>query len=170
LRRRSGKCGYAPSLSSLVRIPRELLHIGFDDLTAHGVPPIAADALRALLADLPLVPAARDSAQLIGARAITLPCLAVLARHVVQGLRDHNLSLAHDRPRLRAERRKLLFLDSDAFRAAEPEAVVCIVDATAAIVDPLIQREATGLASFVATEAPLEALRHWRQVSLKSTS
>ena len=28
---------------------------------------------------------------------VTLPCLAVVARHVGQGLRDYNLSLAHDR-------------------------------------------------------------------------
>ena len=84
-------------LTGIVRIPRELLYVGFDDLASLGVPASAQAALRALVADLPLVPDATSSAQLIGARSVALPCLAALARHVVQGLRDHNLTLAHDR-------------------------------------------------------------------------
>ena len=70
----------------LTRIPRELLHVGLDDLSTLGVPDQARAALRALLADLPRVPDASLSAQLIGSREVTLPCLAVLARHA--GLKE----------------------------------------------------------------------------------
>ena len=108
-------------LTGIVRIPRELLYVGFDDLASLGVPASAQAALRALVADLPLVPDGASSAQLIGARSVALPCLAALARHVVQGLRDHNLTLAHDRPRLRAERRKLLFYDAAAVLEHAPK-------------------------------------------------
>jgi hypothetical protein len=100
-------------LARLVRIPRQLLHVELDDLAGLGVPAPGRDALRALMADLPLVPDASHSALLVGPPAITLPCLAVLARHVGQGLRDHNLSLAHNRSTLQAERRKLVFLEGD---------------------------------------------------------
>src|SRR5918994_4072300 len=91
------------------RLPRDLLYITLDDLPASS-----RAALLPMLADLPRVPTAADSCQLIGPSAATLPCLAVLARHVVQGLRDYNLTLAHDRGLLRAERRKLLFYDEAA--------------------------------------------------------
>jgi hypothetical protein len=97
----------------LVRIPRHLLHVELGDLAGLGVPTTARDALRALMADLPLVPDASQSAQLVGPPAITLACLAVLARHVGQGLRDHNLSMAHNRSTLHTERRKLIFLEGD---------------------------------------------------------
>src|SRR5947209_3211349 len=104
--------------SRLVQIPKHLLHVALDDLSQLGVPTAARAALRALLADLPLVPEASSSAQLIGPPAIALPCLAVLARHVGQGLRDQNLAIAHDRERLAAERAKLLFLPADALAEA----------------------------------------------------
>lgn len=103
----------------LARIPRELLHVGFDDLAGLGVPEAGRLALRALVADLPLVPRAVDSAVLVGEPGCTLPCLAALARHVGQGLRDHNVGLIHDRTRLRSERLKLAFLS-----AAEVEQVL----------------------------------------------
>jgi hypothetical protein len=159
---------------SLVRIPRAFLHVGLDDLIGLGVPDTARAALRALLALLPGVPDAALSAQLIGPRAVTLPCLAVLARHVGQGLRDHNLSLAHDRPRLRLERRKLAFLDATAVAAAvangdsrpRREAVLFVVDCTPHLVDLLAARESAGLASFVTASTGLPQLAHWRLVSL----
>src|SRR6185369_7831082 len=91
--------------SRLVRIPRHLLHIALDDL-----PPGSRAKLVPLLADLPLVPDASVSAQLIGPAEATLACLAVLARHVGQGLRDANLAIAHDRERLSQQRHKLVFL------------------------------------------------------------
>jgi hypothetical protein len=158
----------------LVRIPRHLLHVSFDDLSGLGVPQPATDALRALLADLPLVPHAALSAQLIGPPQVTLPCLAVLARHVGQGLRDHNLALAHDRPRLHAERRKLAFLDAGAVMAAiangDPrpasETVLFVVDGIPDVVDVLAAREIAGLASFVTSSAELPGLGHWRTVRL----
>jgi hypothetical protein len=155
-------------LTGIVRIPRELLYVGLDDLANRGVPASAQDALRALVADLPLVPDAASSAQLIGPRSVGLPCLAALARHVVQGLRDHNLTLAHDRPKLRAERRKLLFYDGAALLKQAPrlEAVLCVVDATPEIADLLLTRERDGLASFVTSEAMIERLGHWRVVRL----
>jgi len=158
----------------LVRIPRHLLRVELDDLRQLGVPEHARAALVALLADLPDVPDASARAELIGPAAVTLPCLAVLARHVGQGLRDHNLSLAHDRPRLSIERRKLVFLSAEALdevladgdaRPAQ-EAALFVLGATAAILDLLSAREARGLASFVATTSPLPALGHWRHVHL----
>jgi hypothetical protein len=105
------------ALPKLVRIPRDLLHVGLDDLAALGLARARA-ALVALLADLPLIPRAADSAALVGPPAATLPCLAVLARHVGQGLRDHNAALIHDRARLRRERLKLAFLDLTALEQA----------------------------------------------------
>ena len=158
----------------LVRIPRELLHVALDDLPGLGVPDAARAALRALLADLPMVPEASLSAQLIGPPAVTLPCLAVLARHVGQGLRDHNLSLAHDRPRLRLERRKLAFLDAAAVAAAHgsgdprlaTEAVLFVVNCTPTLMDLLATRESAGLATFVTATAGFPLLNHWRTVHL----
>src|ERR1700682_5059339 len=141
---------YAAGVESpLTRIPRELLHVGLDDLPGLGVPDTARAALRALLADLPMVPDATPSAQLIGVRPVTLACLAVLARHVGQGLRDHNLSLAHDRPRLQLERRKLVFLDAAAVAhdhaGASAEAVLFVADCTPATLDLLAARDAARL-------------------------
>jgi len=158
----------------MVRIPRELLHVGLDDLAAIGVSNTARGVLRALLADLPLVPDASLSAQLIGPARVALPCLAVLARHVGQGLRDHNLSLAHDRPRLKLERRKLAFLDAEAARAAvasgDPrpatEAVLFVANCTRQLMDLLAARDSAALATFVTAEAALPGLAHWRTVSL----
>ena len=162
----------------LVRIPRHLLHVGLDDLSRLGVAESARDALRALLADLPAVPDASTSAQLIGPGHVTLPSLAVLARHVGQGLRDHNLTLAHDRPRLRAERRKLIFLDGETLAAVVAagdrrparEAVLCVAEATPTLRELLATREAAGLASFLTAPAPLPELCHWRHVHLENAT
>ena len=162
---------------ALVRIPRDLLHVGLDDLTGLGVPDQARAALRGLLADLPLVPDAALSTQLIGPRQITVPCLAVLARHVGQGLRDHNLSLAHDRARLHVERRKLAFMDAEAIAAGlasgderpATEAVLFVVNCTPRLLDLLAARESAGLASFVTAVKALPRLAHWRTVNLKET-
>ena len=160
----------------VVRIPRHLLHVGLEDLASLGVPGLARDALRALLADLPLVPDASSSAQLVGPPAVTLPALAVLARHVGQGLRDTNLAIAPDRERLRAVRRKLVFLTGEALaevlargdeRPAR-EAVLFVVETTAAVRDLLAARDAAGLASFVTAAAALTDLAHWRQVDLSA--
>jgi hypothetical protein len=158
----------------LVRIPRDLLHVGLDDLRSLGVSDQARAALRGLLADLPMVPDAALSAQLIGQRQVTLPCLAVLARHVGQGLRDHNLSLAHDRPRLRVERRKLAFLNAETLAATVAsgdkrpwgEAVLFVVDCTPQLCTLLAARESHGLASFVTATTGLPHLAHWRAVQL----
>jgi hypothetical protein len=133
------------------------------------VPLAGQTALRALLADLPLVPTAQESAQLIGAPALTLPALAVLARHVGQGLRDHNLSLAGDRARLRVERRKLVFLDGAALLAALAdgdtgpvrEAVLFVADATPGLSALFDARQAVGLATFLTS---VEAITQWRRV------
>jgi len=147
------------------RIPRDLLHITLDDL-----PPAVRARLLPLLADLPQVPTAEHSAMLLGRRDVTLPALAVLARHVVQGLRDHNLTLAHDRARLRSERRKLLFYDAEALLedpgGAASEAVLCLVDATQGALPLLAARTAAGLASFSSTTQLVEPLAHWRQIRL----
>ena len=153
--------------SVVLRIPHDLLHIQLDDLPTFGVPDPKCVALRALMADLPLVPDASLSAQIIGPRAVTLPCLAVLARHVGQGLRDANLAIAHDRARLGRERNKLLFLDEGSvLSAAEDrltrECALFVVDATVASVSTLRQREAAGLVSFVGVPQPLAAIAHWR--------
>jgi hypothetical protein len=126
------------------------------------------------MADLPLVPDASSSAQLIGEPAVTLPCLAVLARHVGQGLRDHNLAMAHDRARLHVERRKLVFLSHDALvealsqRDERPtrEAVLLVSEASASVCDLLEQRNRLGLASFVTAPGPLAALAGWRRIDL----
>jgi hypothetical protein len=160
----------------LVRIPRHLLHVELDDLNQLGVPENARGALRALLADLPLVPDSALSAELVGPAAVTLPCLAVLARHVGQGLRDHNLSLADDRPRLRLERRKLVFLQADALEELlglgderpHHEAVVFVAGTTPGVLNLLAAREANGLASLVTSTSPVPALAHWRHVHLPS--
>jgi hypothetical protein len=144
------------------RIPRELLYITLDDL-----PSAARHALLPLLADLPRVPTADDSAVLVGPSDVTLPALAVLARHLVQGLRDHNLTIAHDRARLRAERRKLLFFDAPTALAdtrAQHESVVCVADLTTACVALVEQRRAAGLASFVTARSSLPGLAGWRQL------
>jgi hypothetical protein len=156
----------------LVRIPRHLLHVRLDDLGGLGISEPACAALRALLADLPLLPDAAYSAQLIGPPKVTLPSLAVLARHVGHGLRDHNLTLAHDRHKLRDERRKLAFLDAESLIAAldggdqrlAHEAVLFVANATPAVLRLLVPREASGLASFIATETELVELTHWRKV------
>jgi hypothetical protein len=159
-----------------VPIPRHLLHVGLDDLPALGVHEHACGTLRVLLADLPLVPDASLSAQLIGPPDVALPCLAVLARHLGQGLRDTNLAMAHDRARLAKRRHKLTFLEasslsklleSDDARAAW-ETVVFVVEATPELTSLLAQREAAGLASFVTASAPLSALGHWRTLLLDS--
>jgi hypothetical protein len=158
----------------LVRIPRHLLHVGLDDLAQLGVPTAAHDALRAVLADLPLVPDANSSAQLVGPPAITLPCLAVLARHIGQGLRDWNLSIAHDRERLRMKRAKLIFLTADALADAiaqgdqrpAHEIVVFIAETTPSLQPLLASREAAGLATYVTTSSPIADLAHWRRVDL----
>jgi hypothetical protein len=105
---------------------------------------------------------------------VTLPCLAALARHVGQGLRDHNLSLAHDRRRLSEERRKLIFLDAEALdeilasgdERPSREAALFIVGTTPTVLDLLAERHAKGLASFLTSTAPVAALAHWRQVDL----
>ena len=161
-------------MARLVRIPRHLLHVGFDDLTRLGVPERARDALRSLVADLPLVPGAELSAQLVGPPHVTLPCLAVLARHVGQGLRDHNLSFAHDRERLSFERAKLIFMGGDELARVvvggderlTREAVLFVYGATPSAVDLLLEREALGLSSFVTAAGSIAELAHWRIVQL----
>ncbi len=146
------------------RIPRHLLHITLDDLPAQ-----VRSRVLPLIADLPRVPTAADSALLIGPSATTLPALAVVARHVVQGLRDHNLSLAHDRDRLRLERRKLLFVDPagvDSDPGVRDVCVLCLVDADAAMEPLLAARRAAGLASFVTAPVPLPFASDWRVVDV----
>lgn len=145
------------------RIPRDLLYITLDDL---GEP--WRSRLLPLLADLPQVPTVSDSALLLGRPEVTLPCLAVVARHIVQGLRDFNLTLAHDRSRLHAERRKLLFLDSAALLDGPPasESVLCLAEAAPACAELLLQRERAGLASFVTAARVLPGLKHWRSIVL----
>jgi hypothetical protein len=159
----------------LVRIPRDLLHVALDDLAALGIGAESRDALRALLADLPLVPDATLSAQLIGPSEITLPALAVLARHVGQGLRDTNLTIAHDKQRLRAERHKLVFLSGveldavlvDGDQRPLRETVLFVHNVESALAtQALLAREAAGLASFVAAPQALAALGHWRRVDM----
>lgn len=162
----------------LVRIPRPLLHVGLDDLAGLGIGDGVRDALRALLADLPGVPDAALSAQLLGPPEVTLACLAVLARHVGQGLRDANLALAEDRERLRAERLKLIFLDGagladalargDARPAREAALFLSRSDAPVAdsVLELLAARDAAGLVSFVTSTAPLAQLGHWRALEL----
>jgi hypothetical protein len=162
-------------MTKLVQIPRHLLHVGLDDLGQLGVSENARGVLRALLADLPLVPGAAESAVLLGRPEVTLPSLAVVARHVGQGLRDHNLSLAADKARLHVQRRKLIFLDARALEhvlAADDrplhEAALFVTDTTLRVLELLAQREAAGLASFVTSTLPVESLAHWRQVHLHS--
>jgi hypothetical protein len=154
----------------LHRIPRELLYITLDDLASRGVPDSARVALRELLADLPQVPDVSSSAQLVGVPEWTLPCLAVLARHVVQGLRDFNLTFAHDRGRLAAERCKLLFLDSSGLSERRPEAlreaVLCLHQPLPSDLDLVQARDAALLATFVSTERVQTALPGWRVVLL----
>src|SRR5438552_18391217 len=157
-----------------VRIPRHLLHVELEDLRQLSVPEQARDALRALLADLPLVPDASFSALLVGPGSVTLPCLAVLARHVGQGLRDHNLSFAHDRARLSFERAKLIFMGGDELARVvvggderlTREAVLFVYGATPSAVDLLLEREALGLSSFVTAAGSIAELAHWRIVQL----
>ena len=161
-------------LSRLVHIPRSLLHVGLDDLPGFGVNESARVALRALLADLPEVPDAASSAQLVGPPRVTLPCLAVVARHVGQGLRDRNLAIAHDLRRLRAERHKLLFVTAQALDDAlaqgderpSRETVLFVSDVLPASLVLLTSRETVGLASFVTAPEPVSELAHWRVVNL----
>jgi len=162
-------------MMKLVQIPRNLLHVELDDLGQLGVSEHARGELRALLADLPLVPGVAESAVLQGRADVTLPCLAVLARHVGQGLRDHNLALAtDDRTRLHTERLKLIFLDALALEEVlaagdeRPfhEAALFATEPTAGILALLAERHTAGLASFVTSTTPVAVLAHWRQVSL----
>lgn len=163
-------CGLTLVTERFVRIPRQFLHVRFEDLDELGVPMSTRTALRALLADLPLVPTAAESAQVIGPPEIVVPSLAVLARHVGQGLRDHNLTLAHHQPTLRAMRRKLAFVDAESLAeglsdgAEDPAeiAVLFVTNASSDVVTLLARREANNLASFIGSDTPLEALRHWR--------
>jgi hypothetical protein len=105
---------------------------------------------------------------------VTLPCLAVLARHVGQGLRDHNLTFAHDRARLNAERGKLIFLHAadlaDVVAGGDErparETVLFVANATSSVVDLLVQRDAAGLASFLTTTEPIPQLGYWPIVEL----
>jgi hypothetical protein len=151
----------------LVRIPRHLLHIALDEL-----PPGSRAALVPLLADLPLVPDASVSAQLIGPAEETLACLAVLARHIGQGLRDANLAIAHDRARLSQERHKLVFLTGSALEqaiasgATRPalETVVFVSEAPPTLREWLEERQLRGLASFVTAREPVT---DWRVVDLR---
>jgi hypothetical protein len=151
----------------LVRIPRHLLHIALDDL-----PPGSRAALVPLLADLPLVPDASVSAQLIGPPEVTLACLAVLARHIGQGLRDANLAIAHDRERLSQERHKLVFLSGRelegavASGATRPmhETVLFVSAASPALAGLLRERNDRGLASFVTA---IEPVTNWRVIDLR---
>ena len=160
--------------TKLVRIPRHLLHLELDGLRQLGVPEPAQAALRAVLADLPLVPRASDSAVLQGRADVTLPCLAVVARHVGQGLRDHNLALAADRARLREERHKLVFLDAETLENVlasgderpRLEAALFVVNTSPSVLDLLAERHAAQLASFVTSTTPLASLANWRQVEL----
>jgi hypothetical protein len=159
-------------MSRFVRIPRQLLHVRLDDLRDLGVPTSTCTALRALLADLPLVPTAADNAQVIGPPEVVVPSLAVLARHVGQGLRDHNLMLAHDRHTLRERRRKLAFVDAESLveglcdgdQGPADVAVLFVANANSAVLPLLEQREANNLASFIGIDTPLQALGHWRSV------
>jgi hypothetical protein len=153
--------------SRLVRIPRHLLHIALDDLA-----PGPRALLVPLLADLPLVPDASVSAQLIGPAEVTLACLAVLARHIGQGLRDANLAIAHDRERLSQQRHKLVFLTGceleravagGATRPAQ-ETVLFVSAASSALEGLLEERHARGLASFVTAEEPIA---DWRVIDLR---
>jgi hypothetical protein len=145
-----------------------------DELSNHGVPEAARGRLRSLLADLPFVPTAALSTQLVGQPEVTLACLAVLARHVGQGLRDHNLTFAHDRARLNAERGKLIFLHAadlaDVVAGGDErparETVLFVANATSSVVDLLVQRDASGLASFITTSEPFPQLAHWHIVKL----
>jgi hypothetical protein len=158
----------------VVQIPRHLLHVELDDLVQWGVSEGARDALRALLADLPIVPDAAYNAQLVGPVSVTLLCLAVLARHVGQGLRDHNLSLADDRARLSRERRKLIFVEAavlDELLAVgderpDREAALFAVGTTPRVLELLAAREAVGLVSFVTSTKPVAEIAHWRRVYL----
>lgn len=153
--------------SRLVRIPRHLLHIALDDL-----PPDSRAALVPLLADLPLIPDASVSAQVIGPHDTTLACLAVLARHIGQGLRDANLAIAHDRERLSQERHKLVFLTGSeleqaiASGATRPafETVLFVSDALTTLRGLLAERQARGLASFVTSREPVT---DWRIVDVR---
>jgi hypothetical protein len=164
--------GVARQRAGLVRIPRSLLHVSLDDLEALGVPHETRARLLALLANLPLLPTAEHSALLAGEPRLMLACLAVLARHVGQGLRDYNLSLAHDRGRLRLERRKLVFMDAaelaevvnDGDQRPIQEAVLFVRNASGQVVSLLAEREARGLASFVTADGPLDGLAHWHSV------
>ena len=145
-----------------------------DGLVTLGVGEQARVAVREVLADLPLVPDASCSALLIGPPDVALACLAVLARHVGQGLRDTNLTIAHDRQHLRAERLKLVFLSASALAEVldagddRPlrEAVLFLHDVSSPLPGALWAREADGLASFVTATRPLGALGHWRAVIL----
>lgn len=164
----------------LARIPRHLLHLTLDDLPNLGVPGPARAALVELLADLPAVPRAADGVLLVGPDSVTLPCLAVVARHVGQALRDQNVALLHDRPRLRASRLKLGFLSltelladrADLEADLRSEAALFITGLTwplpASVATLLTARTAADLATFgSARTAPSNACG-WRAVSLES--
>lgn len=154
------------------------MHVGFDDLVALGVPESGRLALRGLLAELPLVPNATHSAQLVGPPESALACLAVLARHVGQGLRDTNLTLAHDRDQLRSKRAKLIFVSAASLPATladdderlKHETVLFISDLDAnrlaALGDLFARRDASGVATFVTAPVRLAALPTWRLVDL----
>jgi hypothetical protein len=154
-----------------------LLHIGFEDLETFGVPDAARAALRGLLADLPLVPDASFSAQLVGPASVTLPALAVLARHVGQGLRDTNLTIAHDKERLRTARLKLAFLRaaniaplaSQHDERPQTEAALFLYDLETPredVLRTLRARDTAGLASFVTSTQAVPELANWRVVDL----
>lgn len=160
----------------LVRIPRAVLHVGLDDLVDLGVPEAARSALVGLLADLPAIPGAEDGALLVGSRAVALPCFAVLARHVAQGLRDHNVTLMHDKSRLRSGRLKLLFLSQSELLAdllelrpwAETESALFLRELEsplpAALKELLQVRADRGLATFGCADRAPRDRDGWRRL------
>lgn len=168
-----------PRKPRLARIPPHLLHVTLDDLPRLGVPDGARAALVNLLADLPAVPRAADGAVLAGPDPMTLPCLAVVARHVGQALRDHNVALLHDRARLRAGRLKLGFLSlarlladqADLDKDLRSEAALFITGLTwplpAPVATLLASRTAADLATFGSARTVPSDTCGWRTVGLE---
>ena len=157
----------------LVQMPRDLLTVEVEDLSALGIHPALVEAVAARCAGDPL---AIRSLALLGPRAAgTTAALMVLARRIGTALRDENIRLRDRGGDLRRGRRKLCYLPGAALRTAidteyarralESEAVVFVQDledawsgdgAPARLADAvsglLAQRGRRGLRTFVSAD------------------
>jgi hypothetical protein len=154
----------------LIEMPTDLLTVELEQLPELGLSLPAMRRLRAYLADLPLIPRARDSRALVGPARLTSPALMVVARRVGQAYRSHNISL-RDRAANRHQKRlklgylraeTLVGLAKDDWRRVLSESAVFVAEAVGTHVETLerllAKRAPQDLPTFVACEVKLNSM------------